>query len=62
VSGPPETDGSDGSPDGRSDAPPDVPRHEIRTLTRGGDRAVILHDGQAYTLRITRQNKLILTK
>lgn len=44
------------------DGAADIPRHEIRTLTRGGDKAVILHEGQAYTLRITRQNKLILTK
>jgi len=62
VTGPPKTGGADGSPDGRPEDIPDVPRHEIRTLTQGGDRAVILHDGQAYTLRITRQNKLILTK
>lgn len=62
VTCPPATDGSDGSPNGRPEDAPDVPRHEVRTLTQGGDRAVILHDGQAYTLRITRQNKLILTK
>ncbi len=33
------------------------------TLFRFGRReVVILHDGQAYRLRLTRQNKLILTK
>ncbi len=45
-----------------AEEPEGVPRHEARSLTMGGDRATILHDGQAYTLRITRQNKLILTK
>ena len=38
------------------------PVHEARTLTRGGNLAQIALDGQIYTLRITRQGKLILTK
>ena len=31
-------------------------------LFKGGREVVIQHDGQTYRLRITRQNKLILTK
>lgn len=31
-------------------------------LFQGGREVVIQHDGQIYRLRITRQNKLILTK
>jgi hemin uptake protein HemP len=38
------------------------PVHEARVLTEGGSVAKILLDGQVYTLRITRQGKLILTK
>ncbi|WP_417248155.1 hemin uptake protein HemP [Celeribacter sp.] len=43
-------------------APTKTPVHEAEKLTGGGQVAQILHDGQAYTLRITRLNKLILTK
>ena len=32
------------------------------TLFKGKQEIVIRHDGQEYRLRITRQNKLILTK
>lgn len=39
-----------------------VPVWQVRTLTNGGEQARILHDGQLYTLRITRAGKLILTK
>ena len=38
------------------------PVHEARELTEGGDTALIRLDGTPYTLRITRQGKLILTK
>jgi hemin uptake protein HemP len=38
------------------------PRHDARRLTDGGREARILRDGVVYTLRITRQGKLILTK
>jgi hemin uptake protein HemP len=41
---------------------PDVPAHDARTLTEGGSLAHIVMDGIAYTLRITRNGKLILTK
>ena len=40
----------------------DTPLHDARGLTGGGTQACILLDGQVYTLRITRQGKLILTK
>ena len=40
----------------------DAPLHEARGLTSGGSLARIRLDGQVYTLRITRQGKLILTK
>lgn len=43
-------------------APQTPPSHDALDLTAGGLTAQIrLHD-QAYTLRITRQGKLILTK
>jgi hemin uptake protein HemP len=40
----------------------DMPVHDARDLTRGGDLALIRLDDQIYTLRITRAGKLILTK
>ncbi|PYF08630.1 hemin uptake protein hemP [Rhodobacter viridis] len=43
-------------------ATPVLPAHDARILTRGGNLAQIDLDGQTYTLRITRQGKLILTK
>ncbi|MCX7645691.1 MAG: hemin uptake protein HemP [Rhodobacteraceae bacterium] len=36
--------------------------HDARVLTGGGSTALIVLDGQIYTLRITRAGKLILTK
>lgn len=39
-----------------------APVHDARDLTGPGGQAFILLDGQAYTLRITRAGKLILTK
>lgn len=36
--------------------------HDARDLVPDGTTAKILLDGQAYTLRITRAGKLILTK
>ncbi len=44
----------------RSDGP--TPVHDVESLTKGGNIAQIVMDGQVYTLRITRQRKLILTK
>lgn len=41
---------------------PTLPAHDARRLTQGGQVAQICLDGQVYTLRITRQGKLILTK
>ncbi|AWD23596.1 hemin uptake protein HemP [Pseudogemmobacter blasticus] len=38
------------------------PRHDAIELTGGGATAQILLNDQCYTLRITRQGKLILTK
>ncbi|SIS93700.1 hemin uptake protein hemP [Phaeovulum vinaykumarii] len=59
-------------PDGAADATlgrhmqpdtcPKVPRHDARALTCGAGLAHILLDDVAYTLRITRNGKLILTK
>jgi hemin uptake protein HemP len=40
----------------------DPPRYDARALTGGLGVACIEPDGQVYTLRITRQGKLILTK
>ena len=39
-----------------------LPAHDVRALTRGGTQAVLMLDGTAYSLRITRAGKLILTK
>jgi hemin uptake protein HemP len=38
------------------------PVHDAEALTDGGREARIVLNGQVYTLRITRQGKLILTK
>lgn len=38
------------------------PTYGARDLTQNGDLAQIVLDDQAYTLRITRAGKLILTK
>lgn len=39
-----------------------APVHDARALTAGGQEARIVLDGAVYTLRVTRQRKLILTK
>lgn len=39
-----------------------VPVHHAITLTEGGKEARIILNGMIYSLRITRQGKLILTK
>ncbi|SFE29391.1 hemin uptake protein HemP [Roseivivax sediminis] len=40
----------------------EVPQHDAEILTGGGQLAQIRLGEQIYTLRITRQGKLILTK
>jgi len=40
----------------------DTACHDARDLTAGSNTAMIVLDGQVYTLRITRAGKLILTK
>ncbi|RGP37267.1 hemin uptake protein HemP [Pseudotabrizicola alkalilacus] len=39
-----------------------IPLHDAVALTEGGREARILLNGMVYSLRITRQGKLILTK
>ena len=39
-----------------------VPAYDAARLTRGGNLARIVLNGQVYSLRITRAGKLILTK
>jgi hemin uptake protein HemP len=39
-----------------------IPTHDARVLTAGQAMAQITLDGQIYTLRITKAEKLILTK
>ena len=39
-----------------------TPLHDATTLTEGGREARIYLNGMIYSLRITRQGKLILTK
>lgn len=41
---------------------PRLPLHDAEALTQGGVAAFIALKDQVYTLRITRQGKLILTK
>lgn len=43
----------------KSSQPPVI---ESRELLRGGGQVLILHAGQTYILRQTKENKLILTK
>ncbi len=47
---------------GTPDAPRPARRIQSRELFEDGKEVVIEHANQAYRLRITRQNKLILTK
>jgi hemin uptake protein HemP len=47
---------------GTAQSPPPVPRFESRTLFGTARELVIEHAGHDYRLRVTRQNKLILTK
>jgi hemin uptake protein HemP len=42
--------------------PVDPPEHDAEALTEGGREALIRLNDQVYTLRITRQGKLLLTK
>ena len=39
-----------------------LPVIDVATLLGAGREAVLIHDGQAYRLRITANRKLILTK
>ncbi|MEM7177660.1 MAG: hemin uptake protein HemP [Pseudomonadota bacterium] len=57
------------TPDGTPDFTPTyrprettLPRYDAERLTNGGRQAEIDLNGQLYTLRITRQGKLLLTK
>jgi hemin uptake protein HemP len=52
-----------GAPAGQGTArAPDAPFYASADLFHGGDRIWIEHNGERYSLRITRQRKLILTK
>ena len=50
------------SAEGLGAAPPLVRRVESATLFERGREVVIVHHGQVYRLRITKSDKLILTK
>lgn len=39
-----------------------MPAYDARELTDAGGMAALLLDGKVYTLRITKQGKLLLTK
>jgi hemin uptake protein HemP len=39
-----------------------LPEIDVKTLTGGGREAVLVHQGERYRLRITSNDKLILTK
>jgi len=47
---------------GPAGGPPHVRRVESATLFERGREVVIVHHGQEYRLRITKSDKLILTK
>lgn len=40
----------------------EIPAYDALKLTEGGNLATIVLQGAAYTLRVTRNGKLILTK
>ncbi|WP_235823924.1 hemin uptake protein HemP [Actibacterium lipolyticum] len=46
----------------RQNTVPTHPTYDAEALTKGGGQAQIVLGEQVYTLRITRQGKLILTK
>lgn len=50
------------SPAGFQARPVDLPRISSRDLLRGGNLILIEHGQDRYVLRMTRNNKLILTK
>jgi hemin uptake protein HemP len=56
-----EARGAGWAPERRTE-PAGPPAHDAEDLTRGGREALIRFRGQVYTLRITRQGKLLLTK
>ncbi len=39
-----------------------IPEVDVKAIVGGGREAVILHEGERYRLRITANDKLILTK
>ena len=39
-----------------------IPEVDVKSIVAGGREAVILHEGERYRLRITANDKLILTK
>ncbi|MEM9061556.1 MAG: hemin uptake protein HemP [Pseudomonadota bacterium] len=41
---------------------PSLPVYDATALTQGRQMAILKLNGQAYTLRITKQGKLLLTK
>jgi hemin uptake protein HemP len=59
---PPATDQTPSVPPREAAPAPRVVRVESRALLAGGREAIIVHQGEEYRLRVTRQDKLILTK
>jgi len=51
-----------GPPPVPDERPPEPPVVDVRSLLGGGREAVLIHLGEAYRLRITARDKLILTK
>jgi len=51
-----------GSPGTVQPPRPALPEVDVKTITAGGREAVIVHQGERYRLRITANDKLILTK
>lgn len=51
-----------GAPSGAQEPRRALPEVDVKTITAGGREAVIVHQGERYRLRITANDKLILTK
>ncbi len=46
----------------QTDVQSQIPLIESRALMSGGRKLLIDHEGEIYTLQVTRQGKLLLTK
>lgn len=59
---PPRRDSSAPAPGGNAEARDTIPIVEVGAILGSGREAVIVHKGERYRLRVTANDKLILTK